>query len=47
LPCAKPEAVGLLGERLKKLDETMQALVDQGQIAGGVTLLGRHGRSCR
>ena len=41
---AKPEAVGFSTDRLKRLDETMQALVDQGQIAGGVTLLGRHGR---
>ncbi|CAN5164361.1 serine hydrolase domain-containing protein [soil metagenome] len=41
---AKPEAVGFSTEKLKRLDETMQALVDQGQIAGGVTLLGRHGR---
>uniref|UniRef100_B0T3I8 Beta-lactamase n=1 Tax=Caulobacter sp. (strain K31) TaxID=366602 RepID=B0T3I8_CAUSK len=44
LPHAKPEAVGFSVEKLKRLDETMQALVDQGQIAGGVTLLGRHGR---
>jgi CubicO group peptidase (beta-lactamase class C family) len=44
LPAAKPEAAGFSVERLKKLDETMQTLVDQGQIAGGVTLLGRHGR---
>ncbi|MBC7670546.1 MAG: beta-lactamase family protein [Gemmatimonadaceae bacterium] len=44
LPHAKaPEAVGFSAQKLKKLDETMQALVDQGQIAGGVTLLGRHG----
>ena len=41
---AKPEAVGFSTEKLKRLDETMQTLVDQGQIAGGVTLLGRHGR---
>jgi CubicO group peptidase (beta-lactamase class C family) len=44
LPRAKPEAVGFSVQKLKKLDETLQALVDQGQIAGGVTLLGRHGR---
>jgi CubicO group peptidase (beta-lactamase class C family) len=44
LPMAKPEVSGFSAERLKKLDETMQALVDQGQIAGGVNLLGRHGR---
>ena len=44
LPRARPEAVGFSTEKLKKLHETMQTLVDQGQIAGGVTLLGRHGR---
>src|SRR4051812_4934115 len=44
LPTARPEATGFSVEQLRKLDETMQTLVDQGQIAGGVTLLGRHGR---
>jgi CubicO group peptidase (beta-lactamase class C family) len=44
LPVAKPEAAGFSAERLRRLDETMRALVDQGQIAGGVTVLGRHGR---
>ncbi|MBO9710216.1 MAG: beta-lactamase family protein [Caulobacter sp.] len=44
LPAVKPEAVGFSSVRLKKLSETMQTLVDQGQIAGGVTILGRHGR---
>ena len=44
LPRVKPETVGFSVDRLKRLDETMQALVDQGQIAGGVTVLGRHGR---
>ncbi|MBW8860211.1 MAG: serine hydrolase, partial [Caulobacter sp.] len=34
LPVAKPEAAGFSTERLRRLDETMQALVDQGQIAG-------------
>lgn len=44
LPKAKPEDAGVSAERLKKLDEHMQAMVDQGQIAGGVTLLARRGR---
>jgi CubicO group peptidase (beta-lactamase class C family) len=44
LPLVKPEAVGFSAVKLKRLEETMQALVDQGQIAGGVTLLGRHGQ---
>lgn len=41
---AKPEEAGFNAERLKRLDEHMQAMVDHGQIAGGVTLLARHGR---
>ena len=44
LPKAKPEEAGFNAERLKKLDEHMQAMVTNGQIAGGVTLLARHGR---
>jgi len=44
LPRAKPEDAGVSAERLKRLDEHMQAMVDHGQIAGGVTLLARHGR---
>jgi CubicO group peptidase (beta-lactamase class C family) len=44
LPRAKPEAVGFSSPKLKKLDETMQAMVDQGHVAGAVTLLARHGK---
>nr|WP_295110365.1 serine hydrolase domain-containing protein [uncultured Caulobacter sp.] len=44
LPKGKPEEAGFSVERLKKLDEHMQAMVANGQIAGGVTLLARHGR---
>lgn len=44
LPKAKPEELGFSAERLAKLDEHMRAMVDRGQIAGGVTLLARHGR---
>ena len=44
LPRVKPEAVGFSSPRLKKLDETMQAMVDTGQVAGAVTLLARHGQ---
>lgn len=43
LPRAKPEETGFNAERLKRLDEHMQAMVANGQIAGGVTLLARHG----
>ncbi|WP_425999273.1 serine hydrolase domain-containing protein [Caulobacter sp. DWR1-3-2b1] len=44
LPRVKPEAVGFSSPKLKKLDETMQAMVDTGQVAGAVTLLARHGQ---
>ncbi|MBU4433928.1 MAG: beta-lactamase family protein [Alphaproteobacteria bacterium] len=44
LPHTKPEAVGFSSPKLKKLDETMQAMVDKGHVAGAVTLLARHGR---
>jgi CubicO group peptidase (beta-lactamase class C family) len=44
LPRSKPEEQGFSVERLKKLDEHMETMVSGGQIAGGVTLLARHGR---
>lgn len=44
LPGAQPESVGFSSLKLKKLDETLQAMVDQGQVAGAVTLLARHGQ---
>jgi len=43
-PRAQPEAVGFSSEKLRKLDEAMQAMVDQGQVAGAVTVLARHGQ---
>jgi CubicO group peptidase (beta-lactamase class C family) len=44
LPEAKPETVGFSAERLKRLDDAMQALVDNKQLAGIVTFMGRHGK---
>lgn len=44
LPHVHPEAVGFSSEKLRKLDEMMQAMVDQGHVAGAVTLLARHGQ---
>ena len=41
---AYPESVGFSSAHLHRLDQTMQTLVDQGQIAGAVTLLSRHGQ---
>lgn len=44
LPKGKPEEGGFNAERLKRLDDHMQVMVDRGQIAGAVTVLARHGR---
>ena len=40
----EPEAVGLSTERLSRIDKVMEMHVDQQKIAGGVTLLARHGK---
>ena len=39
-----PAAVGLSAERLERLDAGMQAMVDDGRLAGVVSLLARHGK---
>ena len=44
LPEAAPESAGFSAERLKRLDEAMQAKVDGKQLAGIVTMLARHGK---
>jgi len=44
LPAAKPEQVGMSSERLARLPLGMQTLVDQGRIAGVVTMVARHGK---
>ena len=44
LPSAPPESVGLSSERLERLERTMQQYVDEGRIAGVVTLVARSGR---
>jgi CubicO group peptidase (beta-lactamase class C family) len=44
LPKADPEAVGLSSERLARLQRTMHEAVDQGQLAGSVTMVLRDGR---
>ncbi len=43
-PAAKPEAVGLSSERLARLRAGMQRYVDEGRVAGLVTLVARNGR---
>jgi CubicO group peptidase (beta-lactamase class C family) len=39
--------VGFSAERLKRLDEAMQAMVDSRQLAGIVTMVARHGKLVR
>jgi len=41
---AKPEDVGLSSERLERIANAIQRSVDEGRIAGGVSLVARHGK---
>ena len=40
---ASPESVGLSAERLERLSDALQKYVDDGQVAGSVTLVARRG----
>lgn len=42
LPTAKPEDVGVSSSKVEELSTFMQSLVDDGKIAGGVTMMSRH-----
>jgi CubicO group peptidase (beta-lactamase class C family) len=44
LPSASPETVGMSSERLERLDAATHRWVDDGRIAGVVTLVARRGR---
>ncbi|MGE0714668.1 MAG: serine hydrolase domain-containing protein [Alphaproteobacteria bacterium] len=44
LPPAVPEAVGLSGERLGRLTETIKADIAQGKLPGAVIAVARHGK---
>ena len=44
LPTASPEEVGVSSEKVGELSRFMQSLVDDGKIAGGVTMMARHGK---
>ena len=44
LPTAKAENVGMSTERLTRLSEGMKSLVDQGRLAGVVTMVARRGK---
>src|SRR5437763_5468257 len=41
---ARPEDVGLSGERLARITDMMKRHIAAGEISGGVTLVARHGR---
>ncbi len=41
---AAPHEVGLSAERLKNVSSTAQGFIDDGQLAGAVTLVARHGK---
>jgi CubicO group peptidase (beta-lactamase class C family) len=44
LPRAEPEAVGLSAGKLADLKPSLQRLVDEGKVPGGVALVVRHGK---
>jgi CubicO group peptidase (beta-lactamase class C family) len=44
LPKSNPEEVGLSAERLKRVHALVQRYIDQGEIAGAVSLVARRGR---
>ncbi len=44
LAAAPPESVGVSAERVRRIDTVMKKMVDEGQLAGVVTLLNRHGK---
>jgi CubicO group peptidase (beta-lactamase class C family) len=44
LPATTPESVGLSSQRIERLERTMQQYVDEGRIAGVVTLVARSGK---
>ncbi len=44
LPTARPESVGMSSERLARLNGGMKSLVDEGRLAGVVTMVARHGK---
>jgi CubicO group peptidase (beta-lactamase class C family) len=43
-PRVAPEAVGFSAPRLRRIDAAMAGAIERGEVAGGVTLVARHGR---
>ena len=44
LPLAPPESVGMSAERLQRVDDYFQRFIDEGRIAGAVSLVARRGQ---
>src|SRR5690348_13933014 len=44
LPRAEPEAVGLSAGKMAELEPSLQRLVDEGKVPGGVALVVRYGK---
>ena len=44
LPTASPESLGLSAQRLDRIGALMQKNIDEGRLAGTVTLVARHGK---
>ena len=44
LPTTQPEKVGLSSERLIRIDDYVQSVIDEGRIAGAVVLVARRGK---
>jgi CubicO group peptidase (beta-lactamase class C family) len=44
LPSARPEKMGFSSDRLERIHELMQRNIDDGNFAGAVTVVARHGR---
>ena len=44
LPTASPESVGLSAQRLERIGTVMQKYIDEGRVAGTVTLVARKGK---
>ena len=44
LSLASPEEAGMSSERLERVSEAMQGLVDEGRLAGITTMVARHGK---
>jgi hypothetical protein len=44
LTITKPEEEGMSSERLQRLSAGLQRYIDQGELAGSVVLIARHGK---